>query len=82
MGKVYRYPKKSRYLKFQKRGNMVWMKHILSEEEWTMPVHTARFIKRLCRNRGMPYHMCAADITADDPYSGICEHNLYFHILR
>lgn len=65
MGKVYRYPKKSRYLKFQKRGNMVWMKHILSEEEWTMPVHTARFIKALDGKKN-PYQLGYDCNFADD----------------
>lgn len=65
MGKIYRYPKKSRYLKFQKRGNMVWMKHILSEEEWTMPVHTARFIKALDGKKN-PYQLGYDCNFADD----------------
>lgn len=45
MGKMY--PKKSHYIKFQKTGDNVKLKHIITEEEWIMPAPAGEFIKAL-----------------------------------
>lgn len=42
-----RYPRKSRYLVLRKTRNGYRMKHVLTEEEWTMPADEVRFIKAL-----------------------------------
>lgn len=42
-----KYPRRSHYLKFQKAGRLVQMKHILTEEEWEIPATVALFIKSL-----------------------------------
>lgn len=42
-----KYPRKSRYLVLRKSKDGYRMKHVLTEEEWTMPADEARFIKAL-----------------------------------
>lgn len=42
-----RYPRKSHYLVLRKSKDGYRMKHVLTEEKWTMPVDEARFIKAL-----------------------------------
>lgn len=41
------YPKKSHYLKFEKINSRIKMKHMLTEEEWSISIPVARFIKSL-----------------------------------